>query len=98
MPTPPAEVLAAATYADGCAVAQEVTGKKISLQAWGIVPKIREFQAVDLPSAVVEADPELSFRTMAPGVAFVSKKTARGAGQRIAALAGWIDPARALAI
>ena len=95
-PTPPAPVLAATTYAEACAAAQEVTGKKISLQTWNIVPKIREFQQVTLPPNVVEAHPELTFRTMAPGVAFASKKTARGTGQRIAALAGWVDPARLL--
>ena len=41
--------------------------------------------------------PELSVRALAPDVAFAPKKTARGAGQRIAALARWVDPARALA-
>jgi predicted RNase H-like nuclease len=95
-PTPPAPVLAATSYAEACAAAQAVTGRKISLQSWYIVPKIREFQAVALPPTVVEAHPELTFRTMAPRVAFASKKTARGAGQRIAALAEWADPARLL--
>lgn len=95
-PTPPEEVLAARTYTDACAAAQQVTGRKISVQTWNIVPKIREFQRVDVPDPVVEAHPELSFRTMAPGTGFASKKTARGAGQRIAALAGWADPARLL--
>ncbi|MEV1291899.1 DUF429 domain-containing protein [Pseudonocardia sp. NPDC049635] len=95
-PTPPEQVLAARTYADACAAAQQVTGRRISVQTWNIVPKIREFQQVELPESVVEAHPELSFRTMAPGTRFAAKKTARGAGQRIAALAGWIDPARLL--
>jgi predicted RNase H-like nuclease len=93
---PPAPVLACTSYTEACAAAHELTGKKISLQAWAIVPKIREFQEVLLPRNVVEAHPELSFRAMAPGVGFASKKTARGAGQRIAALAGWADPARLL--
>lgn len=92
-PTPPAAVLDAGTYADACAAAQRVTGRKISVQAWNIVPKIREFQEVVLPAPAFEAHPELSFRTLAPGTGFASKKTARGAGQRIAALSGWIDPA-----
>lgn len=96
-PTPPAQVLAAGTYAEACAAAAAVTGRKISVQAWNIVPKIREFQRVALPGSVVEAHPELTFRTMAPDVAFASKKTARGAGQRIAALTGWADPAALLA-
>lgn len=95
-PTPPAEVLAADSYEDACAVAQRVTGRRISLQTWNIVPRIREFQRVELPPSVVEAHPELSFRTMAPGTGFASKKTARGAGRRIAVLSGWADPARLL--
>ncbi|MEQ3549154.1 DUF429 domain-containing protein [Pseudonocardia nematodicida] len=95
-PTPPAAVLAATSYADACAAAQQVTGKKISLQTWYIVPKIREFQRVTLPDTVVEAHPELSYRTLAPTVDFASKKTARGAGQRIAAVSSWLDPAAAL--
>ena len=94
--TPPTPVLACTSYAEACAIAQELTGKKISLQAWCIVPKIREFQEVILPSNVVEAHPELTFRAMAPEVVFASKKSARGVGQRIAALARWADPARLL--
>jgi predicted RNase H-like nuclease len=96
-PTPPAPVLAATSYAGACAAAQAVTGRKISLQTWNIVPKIREFQRVRLPRGVVEAHPELAFRTMAPRVTFAPKKSGRGAGQRIAALAGWVDPAVTLA-
>lgn len=97
-PTPPAEVLAAGTYAEACAVARRVTGKAISLQAFHIGPKIREWQAVDpLPAHVVEAHPEVSFRTLAPDVVFAGKKTARGAGQRVAALARWLGPAALLA-
>ena len=38
----------------------------------------------------------MSLRTLAPGVAFAPKKTARGAGQRIAALARWLDVGEAL--
>lgn len=97
-PTPPAEVLAATTYDDARTVARRVTGKKISKQTFHIGPQIRDWQAVHpLPERVVEAHPELSFRTLAPDVAFAGKKTARGAGQRVAALARWLDPAVFLA-
>ncbi|MFP5023328.1 DUF429 domain-containing protein [Pseudonocardia phyllosphaerae] len=95
-PTPPEPVLTADSYESACAAAQRVTGRKISLQAWYIVPKIAEFQQVTLPAHVVEAHPELSFRTLAPQVRFASKKTARGAGQRVAALSSWLSPAAAL--
>ena len=95
-PTPPAPVLDAGSYDEACAAAQAVTGKKISLQTWYIVGKIREFQQVRLPSSVVEAHPELTFRTMAPSRAFAAKKTARGAGQRVAALSEWVPSAASL--
>ena len=42
--TPPAPVLACRSHIEACAAAHELTGKKISLQAWSIVPKTREFQ------------------------------------------------------
>ncbi|MDQ4119774.1 MAG: DUF429 domain-containing protein, partial [Actinomycetota bacterium] len=68
------------------------------LQAFHIGPKIREWQQVHpLPERVLEAHPELSFRALAPDVDFAGKKTARGAGQRVAALARWQDPAVLLA-
>lgn len=96
-PAPPREVLAAGSYAEACAVSLRVSGRKISLQSFHIGPKIREWDAVELPAHVVEVHPELALRTMAHQITFASKKTARGAGQRIAALARWVDPAVALA-
>lgn len=100
-PAPPREVLQAATHAEACAVARRLTGRAISIQTFHIAPKIREWDALALPDGVVEVHPELSIRALAPGVDFAPKKTARGAGQRIAALggwvSGWVDPAVALA-
>jgi predicted RNase H-like nuclease len=97
-PAPPREVLAAATYAEACAVARRLTGRAISVQTFHIGPKVRDWDGLPaLPDRVVEVHPELSLRTLAPGVAFAPKRTARGAGQRIAALARWVDPALALA-
>jgi predicted RNase H-like nuclease len=96
-PAPPREVLAAATHVEACALARELTGRAISMQTFRIGPKIREWDALELPERVVEVHPELALRALAPGVAFAPKKTARGTGQRIAALARWVDPALALA-
>jgi predicted RNase H-like nuclease len=97
-PAPPRAVLDARSYADACDIARRLTGRAISLQTFHIGPKIREWDMLDeRPAHVVEVHPELAFRRLAPDVGFVSKKTARGAGQRIAALAGWLDPAVALA-
>ena len=73
-----------------------LTGRAISLQTFHITPKIAEWDAVALPEQVVEVHPELALRTLAPATEFAPKKSARGAGQRIAALARWVDPAVAL--
>ncbi|NIB31086.1 DUF429 domain-containing protein [Pseudonocardia sp. MCCB 268] len=54
-------------YEDVCAAAVRVTGKKISMQAWNIVPKIREFRRVELPDPVVEAHPSRRSARWAPG-------------------------------
>jgi predicted RNase H-like nuclease len=97
-PAPPRPVLDAATHDEACVVARALTGRAISLQAFHIGSKIRDWDALaELPEHVVEVHPELSLRTLAPDVAFAAKRTARGAGQRIAALARWVDPAVALA-
>lgn len=96
-PAPPRAVLAAATPQEARAVARRLTGRAVSLQTFHIGPKIREWDAVtELPDGVVEVHPEVSLRTLAPDVAFAPKKTARGAGQRIAALGRWLDVAAAL--
>ncbi len=95
-PAPPREVLAAPDYTQACAVARSLTGRAISLQTFHITPKIAEWDAVALPDRVVEVHPELALRALAPEADFAPKKSARGAGQRIAALARWVDPAAAL--
>lgn len=95
-PAPPREVLAAPDYAQACAVARTLSGRAISLQTFHIMSKIAEWDAVALPDGVVEVHPELALRTLAPATDFAPKKSARGAGQRIAALARWVDPAVAL--
>ncbi|MBW0115323.1 DUF429 domain-containing protein [Pseudonocardia abyssalis] len=97
-PAPPREVLAAGTHGDACAVARRLTGRAISLQSFHIGPKILDWDALpDRPAHVVEVHPELALRRLAPDVGFASKKTARGAGQRLAALSRWLDVPAALA-
>jgi predicted RNase H-like nuclease len=95
-PAPPREVLGAPDFAQACAVARTLTGRAISLQTFHIAPKIAEWDALVVTDRVVEVHPELALRAMAPDVDFAPKKSARGAGQRIAALARWVDPAAAL--
>lgn len=97
-PAPPRAVLEAPSHAEACAVARALTGRAVSIQTYNIGPKILDWDAVHpLPPNVIEVHPELAFRGMAPGVSFAPKKTARGAGQRIAALASWVDLPAALA-
>ncbi len=94
---PPRAVLAEATYEAACAVARRTTGRAISLQSFHIGAKIREWDALaDRPAHVVEVHPELALRRLAPDVDFAPKKTARGAGQRIAALGRWLEIGPAL--
>jgi predicted RNase H-like nuclease len=95
-PAPPRPVLAASTPEEAFAVARRLTGRAISLQTFHIGPKIREWDGLVLPDHVVEVHPEVSLRTLAPEVGFAPKKTVRGAGQRIAALARWLDVGEAL--
>lgn len=96
-PAPPRAVLAAGTYDEACAAARQLTGRAISMQTFHIGAKIREWDDLTRPARVVEVHPELSLRSLAPDVAFAPKRTVRGAGQRIAALARWIHPSTALA-
>lgn len=95
-PAPPRAVLGAANHAEACAIAERETGRRISLQTFHITGRIADWDAVVRPGHIVEVHPELAFRAMAPATAFAPKKSARGAGQRIAALATWLDPRAAL--
>lgn len=96
-PTPARAVLGATSYLEANARSVTAAGKKISTQTWFIVPGIRDFDSVVVdPERVVESHPELGFRAMDPGTVFASKKTARGQGQRIAALATWCELAAGL--
>ncbi|MDJ0360716.1 DUF429 domain-containing protein [Rhodococcus sp. H29-C3] len=91
--TPVSEVLDAEDYREACDISRRITGKAISKQTWHLLPSVRAWRAAEFdPDRVVEVHPECSFRAMAPTTAFASKKTGRGAGQRMAALSTWIDP------
>jgi predicted RNase H-like nuclease len=96
-PVPPRAVLTAPGFPRAGEVARALTGRGISLQTWHIGPKILDWDGADRPAHVVEVHPELALRRLAPDVGFESKRTARGAGQRIAALGRWLDVAAALA-
>ncbi|GAA4556630.1 DUF429 domain-containing protein [Pseudonocardia xishanensis] len=96
-PAPARAVLEAPTHAEAVALSQELTGRGISIQTYNIRRQILDWLSVDpLPPGVVEVSPELAFRGLAP-VDYAGKKTARGAGQRIAALSRWVPAEEAFA-
>jgi predicted RNase H-like nuclease len=94
---PVRDVLDAASHREACAALRQRGEAGMTIYTWGIVPKIREWDALALPPHIIEVHPELSFRAMAPGVAFLRKKSAPGAWQRITALSSMVDIGAALA-
>lgn len=91
----------AGSYAEACHLNQLATGKKLSIQTWGIVPKIAEADLVlratsspGLQGRVRECHPEVCFAALngwQPLVA--SKKTPEGVAQRLALLAAHVPNA-----
>jgi predicted RNase H-like nuclease len=91
--TPARPVLAAGGYPEANQISRTCTGYGLSQQAWRLVPRIRQVDALmtaDLQARVIEVHPELSFRALDPRIVH-SKRTARGTGQRLRSLAGWVD-------
>lgn len=89
-PAPCREALAAATHSQSSAINKRVTGKGMSCQAFGIVPKIKEVDDVItsvIQSWAVEVHPELCFWAMNNSSPMKhSKKKAKGRAERIALL------------
>ncbi len=87
-PAPVRPVLAARSYAQACAVGARVDGRRLSLQTWGIVPKIAEVDKLlraerRLRRLAHEVHPELSFLAWAGHATVVhGKKTAEGRSAR----------------
>ena len=91
-PAPVRPSLAGATHAEASALHRAADGRGMSVQAFGIVPKIAEVDRIlrarpDAEARVVEVHPEVSFAAMAGGAALVrSKKTPEGRAERLALL------------
>jgi len=91
-PTPPRAVLDAIDYRDALTRARDATGVGLSKQAWNLVPKIRELDALmtpDLQPGVSEAHPESSFAELAGAPLTARKVTAEGRQQRMRLLLPW---------
>jgi predicted RNase H-like nuclease len=104
--TPPIRpMLAARTHAQASAVRHRIEGKGVSIQAWAIVPKIREADRLlrrhpAFRAIVREVHPEVCFARLNGGVPLVaSKKSETGHRQRVRLLRAWCGDAitRALA-
>jgi len=98
---PVRSVLGCASYAEARRVLAARGGASMSAQAFGIVPAVAAVDAALTPadeSRVVEAHPEVAFWAMSDGEPLDPKKTARGAGQRLARLQASLgNPVKALA-
>jgi len=87
-PAPIRPMLAAATYADACRIGAACDGRRLSRQAWGIVPKIREvdlFLSADSAREgwLREVHPEVSFSLLVGGQGLGhGKKSAAGRAER----------------
>lgn len=88
-PAPVRAVLRARSHAEASQRRQRVEDKRLSIQTWNIVAKIRSVDTVvrRMPSLPVhEAHPEVSFHTLRGGPLQHGKKTAAGCAERHALL------------
>ena len=94
---PSREALNADSYEAACRINKKITGRKISRQAWGITPKIREMDEFlkKQPEAGIcirETHPEVCFWALNGGKAMsYSKKTEAGNRERMAVLTPYLS-------
>lgn len=84
--------LHAPTYAEASMTSYEITGKKISIQAWNITPNIRTIDRLltnneEFEEKVFESHPELLFQILNGGSSILQKKaTKKGLRHRLGLL------------
>lgn len=84
--------LHAPTYAEASMTSYEITGKKISIQAWNITPNIKTVDQYlqnneDLREKIFESHPELLFQKLNGGNSILQKKaTKKGLRHRLGLL------------
>lgn len=77
------ETLLARDYAEACALSRQASGKALSKQAFNLLPKIRELDALASDRRLREAHPELVFARFNNGhPVATSKKTPAGQAER----------------
>jgi predicted RNase H-like nuclease len=90
-PAPVRPVLAAAGYAEALALARRVDGRGLSRQAFGLLAKIAEVDALVTPARqarIVEAHPEVCFAALTGHPMRHPKRLPAGRAEREVALAG----------
>jgi predicted RNase H-like nuclease len=96
-PAPLRAVLAARSWEEACTIRLRIDGKRMSRQAWGIVPKVKEVDALlredaKLAARVFEVHPEVSFAAWAGEAMRHSKKKFAGKlDRRKLIMADWPD-------
>jgi len=91
---PPRAVLDAADHAEANARAKRASGRGLSVQAWNLVPRIREVDAwlrrdADAGARVFECHPELAFARFAGAPMVHAKRAVEGRSERLALLESW---------
>jgi predicted RNase H-like nuclease len=89
--TPSRAALNASSYEQACALNAAACGRKLSRQAFNILPKIREVDTIIRANAQVrvrlrESHPELNFRMFADRPMAHNKRTAEGFAERLVVL------------
>ena len=98
-PTPVRAALSATTRAEASRLHRAADGRGLSAQAYGILPRIRDVDALlradpDAAARVVEVHPEVSFAGMNGGAGLAhAKKTAEGRAERLTLLAPFFGDA-----
>jgi len=98
--TPPRPAFGAATYGDAKASTEARTDRSLTVQAWNIMPRIRELDEflATVPGAhgtVREAHPEVCFAQLGDGPVIPAKDTPEGRDRRLSILADHDAGARA---
>ncbi|MBN2089038.1 DUF429 domain-containing protein [candidate division KSB1 bacterium] len=91
-PAPSREAIQQPDYESACSVNQKILGKKLSIQAWNICPKIKQLDDMmnrnkQAREQIRESHPEICFWALAGGRAMVhNKKTEAGYQERFSLL------------
>ena len=83
-PAPYRAITLATAYAEACALRELVDGKRMSQQAFGILPKIREVDSImteGLQARIKEGHPEVTFAVLNDGQALLTQKRRRGGSE-----------------